>query len=380
MCKIPYAVMQPEKLVEDAIEEIISGPQKSLKDVFRAETYLDRVQNEPRDSLSERLLDSCTDRFQQAKRLHHLAVMRHELATVELTRVGAALAGCSSEDIKAFMLHCVYNMPPDEIARLLGSDVRTINATISVVRRRLDLAVRERFESRVDTPEGASVPWADVRDTIQENFQEIRSLLADIHGLYGELERWLHDFQGYEEESDCDTEQLECHAAEADCGVCVLRRSEPYKLAARLLRDYDKLLTTRLDTITEMIEFLLNPKMNRLPPMRMDSPGGLYDALAADVDRFIDTPEMSAENLRENYRTAITEDNRTPMDDQTVDEYTNVCFVVECGRPHEFSCNLNWALRVMNVMIDHPALQVKALVMAIEQAKAASAAQGIPIS
>ena len=68
------------------------------------------------------------------------------------------------------------------------------------------------------------------------------------------------------------------------------------------------------------------------------------------------------------------EDNQIPIDGETAEAYTNICFVLECGRPHGYDPNLDWALRVMSSTLDQPALQVKALVTAIEQAKAANPA------
>lgn len=373
MSNIPFAVMQPGKLVADITMEVISGPQKSLEDVLQAKEYLNYVRSNPCKLLSESMLDDVMDRFGLTVRLYHLAVMRFEVSLRALARV-CTFIGYNFETVQAVALRHMYDMPLDEIARVLKRDADTVDSEICAFQRDVQMDVRKLLVSQVDMPDGASATWLDARNALQENFREIQSLVDNVRSIYDEYEQWRKDLRSYDDEEPCDAEQyLECQATGEDCEECALSRCEAYRQASRLLRDYNRILTARMDDAERIMRSLLKlPDIGAL--ILSDTEKISYNSLAADVDRYIDTPEMSAENLREQYKRAIMEDNQVPMDGKTAGEYLDICFVLECGRPHTYCHNLDWALRMMSATLDHPALQVKALVMAIERAKAANPA------
>ena len=374
MSNIPFAVMQPGKLVADITMEIISGPQKSLEAVLQAKAYLNHVRSNPCELLSESVLDGVVDRFGLAVRLYHLAAMRFEVSTVALARV-CTFIEYSFEDVNAFALRHIYDMPLDEIARVLKRDANTVDSGICAFQRNIQMAVRKLLVSRVDnTADGVSATWLDAQNALQEDFREIQSLVDNVRSIYDKYEQWREDLCSWDDGEPCDAElRLECWATGEDCEECALNRCEAYRQASRLLRDYNRILTARMDDAERVMRSLL--KLPDIGAMILsDTENISYDSLVADVDRYINTPEMSAENLREEYKRAIVEDNQIPIDGETAEAYTNICFVLECGRPHGYDPNLDWALRVMSSTLDQPALQVKALVTAIEQAKAANPA------
>lgn len=375
MSNIPFAVMQPGKLVADITMEVISGPQKSLEDVLQAKEYMNYVRSNPCKLLSENVLDGVMDRFGLAVRFYHLAAMRFEVSLRVLAQV-CTFIGYNFEAVQAFALRHMYDMPLDEVARMLNKDADTVDSGICAFQRDVQMDVRKLLISQVDTADGASATWLDARNALQEDFREIQSLVDNVRGIYDEYEQWREDLRSYDDEEPCDDEQyLECQATGEDCEKCALNRCEAYRQASRLLRDYNRILTARMDDAERIMHSLLKvPDIGAMILSDTDTENISYDSLAADVARYINTPEMSAENLREQYKRAIMEDNQVPMNGKTAGEYLDICYILECGRPHTYSPNLDWALRMMSATLDHPALQVKALVMAIEQAKAANPA------